>query len=79
MKPSEIQVGKTYSNKSGTTYRKVLKIGRPPEVEPPKWWGQLLFPAASVVEYELIKGRTTCLGNRLFLTSFAAWAKKEVV
>lgn len=74
MKPSEIQVGKTYvNNGAGRTRRTVIEIG--PEHIPERWLGSSdTKPASGAlgVMYEQ-SGKQ----RRLYLESFAAWAGKE--
>lgn len=75
MKPSEIQVGKTYVNRgAGRTRRTVIAIG--PEHAPTAWWGDPdKRPAAAEpgVVFTQMGGES----RALYLSSFAAWAGKE--
>lgn len=74
MKPSEIQVGKTYVNRgAGRTRRTVIDIG--PHVAPGRWLGdpdKKPAPGTPVVRFEQGGVR-----DSLYLQSFAAWAGKE--
>lgn len=80
MKPSEIQVGKTYVNKgAGRTRRKVIDIG--PQAAPQRWRGDLdrmPAPGTPGVIYQQLGDRGEALyTDRLFINAFAAWAGKE--
>jgi hypothetical protein len=72
MKPSEIQVGKTYVNRgAGRTRRTVIafldnELG-------PEWYGSGEPPDGPVVQFEQ-DGKQ----RSLYLSSFAAWAGREV-
>jgi hypothetical protein len=71
MKPSAIQVGKTYRNKGeGSTLRTVLEINPDLEV---RWLSPYPRPKDTVVRYE--QGGKE---GRLYLQSFAAWCGGEV-
>ena len=75
MKPSQIQVGKTYVNKgAGRTRRTVIAIG--PDQAPTRWLGD---PTKKPPEGSLgVKfDQDGVYTERLYLTSFAAWAGKE--
>ena len=73
MKASDIQVGKTYTNRgAGRTRRTVVAIGTEHR---PEWFG---YPEATPGPDELgvlyeQDGKQGCL----FLNSFASWAGKE--
>lgn len=71
MKPSDIKVGKTYTNKGvGRTQRKVLAIGN--EHRPKIFFGATP-PDELGILYEQ-KGKQ----RNLYLSSFAKWCGKEV-
>lgn len=77
MKPSEIQVGKTYQNKgAGTTKRKVLAIGD--EHRPKNWLSEGPAPDEPGVLYESSYGHGNYT-DTLYLSSFASWAGREYV
>lgn len=72
MKPSEIKVGCTYSNKgAGKTQRKVIAIGN--EYRPKNWWGLGQQPDEPGVLYEQKEKQ-----NNIYISSFAAWCGNEV-
>jgi hypothetical protein len=74
MRKQDIKVGKTYSNRGkGCTRRKVLGIGD--EHKPKYWFGASVssIPDEPGVLYEQ-EGHQ----DRLYLSSFAAWAGSEV-
>ena len=72
MKPSEIQVGKTYTNRgAGRTRRTVLAIGD--EYRPHEFFSDSDPPDEPGVMFEQ-KGRGQ---HSLYLSSFAAWAGRE--
>lgn len=74
MSPKDIQISKTYVNRgAGRTVRTVLAIGD--EHRPHHWldvWG-ILPPNESGVLYEQRGEQRTS-----YLSSFAAWAEREV-
>lgn len=71
MKPSEIQVGKTYTNKgAGRAKRTVLAIGE----EHNKWYGSGDPPSPLGVFFRDQSGREMAMN----LMSFARWAGREV-
>jgi hypothetical protein len=71
MKPSEIQVGKTYCNRGkGKTKRTVLEISF--DLEAP-WFSSSNRPKEPIVRY-----RQKSYEANLYLSSFAAWCGKEV-
>lgn len=73
MKPSDIQVGKTYRNRgAGRTTRTVLEIGT--HLEAP-WYSPNVRPDEPVVKYAQGGKSGT---NTLYLSSFAAWCGKEL-
>ena len=70
MKPSDIEVGKTYVNKGkGRTSRTVLEIGTNLKAS---WLSDTKPPYEPVVKYRQGKWEYT-----LYLSSFAAWCGKE--
>lgn len=75
MRPLEIEVGKTYTNRgAGKTTRTVIAIGV--EHQPKQYWNATGTPPNSEepgVAYEQ-KGKL----RHLYLHSFAAWCGKEV-
>jgi hypothetical protein len=71
MKPSEIRVGETYLNRSGTTWRKVIGIGD--EYRPKKWRGGLSH-SRPPTEPGVLYVDSHDYENRLYLSSFASWA-----
>ena len=72
MKPTEIEVGKTYRNRgAGRTQRKVLGIDD--DYRPRFWYGASPRPDEPGVLYEQ-DGKQ----QKLMLSSFAAWAGAEV-
>jgi hypothetical protein len=79
MKPSEIKVGKTYCNRgAGRTQRKVLEISIENR---PDWYGSDSNKPPDDEHGVLYEQMTTRLGSftdQLFLSSFAAWAGREV-
>lgn len=73
MKPSDIKVGSTYTNKgAGKTERKVIAIGD--EHRPSQFWSPNPPPEEPGVLYEQ-KGKQ----DKLYLSSFAAWCGKEAI
>ena len=71
MKPKDIEVGKTYTNKGkGRTVRRVLDIGN--HLDAP-WFSSNKRPAEHVVKY-IQEGRE----YTLYLSSFASWCGREV-
>jgi hypothetical protein len=71
MKPSSIEVGKTYKNKgAGRTKRKVLVISK--HLEAP-WFSPEPRPDDFIVQYEQDGEQRT-----LYLRSFASWAGGEI-
>jgi hypothetical protein len=72
MKPSTIQIGKTYRNRGkGLTTRTVLDIGV--HVVPPSWYSESSRPHDPGVRYLQEKKE-----HFLYLSSFAAWCGSEV-
>lgn len=72
MKPTEIEVGKTYRNKNaGRTQRKVLDIG---DHCPPKMW----LPLSSQPDDPGVVYEQSGKIRSVYLSSFAAWAGAEV-
>lgn len=72
MKPTEIQVGKTYRNRGkGNTHRTVLEIAKGIQVT---WFGAGDPPDEPVVRYRYPDGQE----GVLYLRSFAVWAGSEV-
>ena len=78
MKPSDIQVGKTYCNRGkGRTTRKVLGIGN--EYRPKRYFNAYDTPPNEPgVQYEQSASETEMVQRCLYLSSFASWAGKEV-
>ena len=78
MKPSEIQIGKTYVNRgAGRTKRTVLGIGM--EHRPARWLGDPeREPVEPGVWFAQTGGSLHGLQDQLYLSSFAQWAKAEV-
>lgn len=71
MKQKQIAVGKTYANKGkGTTKRTVLAIG---DEHRPRHYSGATAPEEPGVLYEQDGKR-----DRLYISSFAAWAGSEV-
>ena len=72
MKSSEIAVGKTYANRGeGKTKRTVIAIG---DQHRPRQYFGATPPGEPGVLYEQNSGRR----DKLYLSSFAAWAGKEM-
>lgn len=77
MKVSEIEVGKTYSNRGkGTTMRTVLAISD--EHIPTIFFGSKRPIGEQGVLYKQFGSSGACSISNLYLSSFAAWAGKEV-
>jgi hypothetical protein len=73
MSPQSILVGKTYANRGkGRTIRTVLGIGD--EYRPTSWFSDTTPPDEPGVYFVDNNGRH----GRLYLSSFASWAGKEV-
>ena len=80
MKSSDIKVGKTYCNRGkGATRRIVLDIdvSCQPECWPEYWFGSKERPNEPGVLYKQ-HAPGGGYSDRLFLSSFASWAGKEV-
>jgi hypothetical protein len=77
MKPSEIEVGKTYTNRgAGRTRRTVIGISTEHNDKVP-WYGSGSPPLEPAVLYEQnVRGKMQ--DGKLFISSFASWAGKEV-
>jgi hypothetical protein len=76
MKPSKIEVGKTYVNKGkGTTQRKVLDIGF--HIKPTEWYSSNDPPEEPGVYFEQ-RGMGGRKFDRLYISSFASWVGREV-
>jgi hypothetical protein len=74
MKASEIKEGGTYYNRGkGTTIRHVFAIGI--EHRPKRWYSDSKPPDEPGVLFGDLKGRH----EKLYLTSFAAWAGGEII
>lgn len=72
MKPSDIEAGKMYRNRGkGKTVRRVIAIGD--DHKPDRWYSDSTPPNEPGVLYADRKGRH----ERLYLSSFAAWAGAE--
>jgi hypothetical protein len=77
MRPKDIKVGKTYCNRGkGTTIRKVINISM--KDQPRAWFGAGARPVEPGVLYEQETSSDKCITDQLFLSSFAAWAGREV-
>jgi len=79
MRPAEIKVGKTYTNRGkGRTRRVVLGIGD--EHRPDRWHGDQDKPAPAEpgVLYEQYLGVESKGTYKLYLSSFASWAGAQV-
>ena len=79
MKPSDIKIGKTYCNRGkGTTKRTVITISL--QAQPSAWFGASKKPdeQPGVLYEQYSKGKERRFTAQLFLSSFAAWAGKEV-
>jgi len=78
MKPSEIQVGKTYRNRGkGQTQRTVLVISKTIK---PHWFGRGNPPSEPGVRFiQEDANHYASLQDCLYLSSFAAWAGSEVM
>lgn len=72
MNPRDIEVGGTYANRgAGRNTRKVLSIST--NIRPP-WYGGMSSRNEPGVEFENKNGTK----GKLYLSSFAAWAGKEI-
>jgi len=77
MKPSDIQIGKTYINRgAGRTHRKVLAIGD--EHRPKEWSGDLSAPKQPGVLYEQQDSWDRNYRSKIYLRSFVLWAGGEL-
>jgi hypothetical protein len=76
MKPSEIEVGKTYRNRgAGKTTRTVTAIGDARMIRPlVSWGGSHVPPREPVVQFQGRRGKV----DSLYLSSFASWAGSVV-
>ena len=71
MKPSEIKVGKTYCNRGKRlTMRRVIDIDRSSPV---------LFDTVKFMAMDMTGNQTTTYSDSCKLSTFAAWAGKEVI
>ena len=73
MRPTDIRVGATYANRTGTRTRTVLAIG---DKYHPEWYRDQRCPRGNPgLEFRAGNGAV----NRVYLSSFARWASKEVL